>query len=397
MDKSKVAILGSTGSIGQNTLNVIMQHPDRFEVIALSAFQSVELLFAQCAHFKPQYAVMVDESAAAKLKDKLAFEGLTTIVLSGSEGLCFIAALPEVDKVVAAIVGGAGLMSTLSAVDAGKQILLANKESLIMAGDFLLERAKNSGSIFLPVDSEHNALFQCLPSGYLPGERPQNINKLILTASGGAFLNHTPSQLQNVTPEQACVHPNWKMGKKITVDSATLMNKGLEVIEACRLFKMRADEVEVVIHPQSIIHSLVEYQDGSFLAQLGVPDMRIPIAYCLAWPERIPSGAKRLSLPDIGQLTFFKPENQFPCLNLAYAALEQNELTIVLNASNEIAVSAFLNKEIRFTDIPYVIEKTLSASMDISAHSLEAILEIDNIARNRANACIAQKQTVMNL
>lgn len=398
MSVSRVAILGSTGSIGQNTLNVIQQHPHLFEVVALSAYSSVDLLLSQCIAFKPEYAVMVNTEAAEHFKNKMASIGLKTRVLTGEAGLNYIAQLPQVDKVVAAIVGGAGLVSTYSAVQAGKTILLANKETLVMAGDFLINCAQVTGAVFLPVDSEHNALFQCMPSGYVTGKRPEGVRRLVLTASGGAFLNKSITELHDVTPQQACEHPNWKMGKKITVDCATLMNKGLEVIEACRIFRMNADEIEVLIHPQSVIHSLVEYLDGSFLAQLGVPDMRVPISNCLGWPTRIESGAQPLSLSKIRHLSFFDPDLvQFPCLGLAFAALKSDPaMSIVVNASNEVAVSAFLNEEIRFTDIAYVVEKTMNENKEDGASSLEEILYTDMKARIAAKRVIEHKMKVVS-
>ncbi|MBN9287023.1 MAG: 1-deoxy-D-xylulose-5-phosphate reductoisomerase [Gammaproteobacteria bacterium 39-13] len=386
MKKCGITILGSTGSIGQNTLNVIGQHPDKFEVMALSAYSSVDLLFEQCCYFKPAFAAMAEPNAALRLKTRIETQGLDTQVLSGEEGLCFIAELESVTKVVAAIVGSAGLLSTLSAVEAGKQVLIANKEALVMAGDLLVSRAKESGAILLPVDSEHNALFQCMPDAYITGRRPDGVRRLILTASGGPFLHANDQTLSEVTPEMACQHPNWKMGKKITVDCATLMNKGLEVIEACKLFQLSSEEVEVIVHPQSIIHSLVEYVDGSFLAQLGTPDMRIPITHCLAWPSRLPSGAKRLSLTEIGQLTFLTPDTEkFRCLPLAYEALSLgNAATAVLNASNEVAVQSFLNKEMRFSRIPTIIEEVLQKFFDLSASTLQEILVADKLAREQA-------------
>lgn len=386
MDKSGICVLGSTGSIGQNTLSVLANHADRFEVIALSAFQAVEILFEQCCRFRPQFAVMVDPKAAKHFKDRCEQAQLPVTVLSGSESLNFIAALPQVSQVIAGIVGGAGLASTLSAAKAGKRILLANKEALVMSGSLLLRLVETHGAQLVPVDSEHNALLQCMPPGTITGKRPVGVEKIVLTASGGAFLNTPSDQLHDVTPEMACQHPNWKMGKKITVDCATLMNKGLEVIEASLLFQMPAEEIEVVIHPQSVIHSLVSYEDGSFLAQLGTPDMRIPISYALSWPHRLSTTCHRLNLIEVGQLTFLKPDLvQFPCLGLAYEALRLGQAaTTVLNASNEIAVSAFLNQEIPFTRIPAVITEVLHRLYDQSDASLEAILEADLKARECA-------------
>jgi 1-deoxy-D-xylulose-5-phosphate reductoisomerase len=385
-DISHITILGSTGSIGQNSLEVIKLHPNQFKVVALSANTSVDTLFEQCCQFNPEYAVMADIESAQVLQQRISAQQLSTKVLSGIEGLCEIAQLETVDKVIAAMVGGIGLMPTLSAVKAGKQVLLANKEALVMAGDLLIATAQESGAILLPVDSEHNALFQCMPDLYTTGTRPNGVTKLILTASGGPFLHTSTKELIQVTPERACQHPIWKMGKKITIDSATLMNKGLEVIEACKLFAFNQDEVEVLIHPQSIIHSLVEYEDGSLLAQLGTPDMRVPITHCLAWPERLQSGAKRLSLLDVKELTFFAADkDKFKCLPLAYSALELGMAApTVLNASNEVAVDAFLNKQMSFLDIPSIIEEVLHKLYDLSAATLKDILWADKLAREHA-------------
>ncbi|MGE3318846.1 MAG: 1-deoxy-D-xylulose-5-phosphate reductoisomerase [Candidatus Berkiella sp.] len=380
-----VCILGSTGSIGQNTLAVIALHPEQYKVIALTASTSVDSLFQQCCTFKPRYAVMMHEQSAKILKEKLEAHNLSTTVLSGITGLCEVAALPEVSKVVAAIVGAAGLLPTLGAIKAGKQILLANKEALVMAGDLFLSTAHQSGASLLPVDSEHNALFQCMPPDYQTGHRPIGVERLILTASGGPFLNTELSSFNQISPEMACQHPNWKMGKKITVDCATLMNKGLEVIEASKLFQFNQDEIDVVVHPQSVIHSLVEYTDGSVLAQLGTPDMRIPIAFCLSWPKRISSGAAKLSLSKIKQLTFIEPDTQkFKCLALAYQALALGKAApTVLNASNEVVVEAFLNAQMCFSKIPSIIERVLEKFYDLSAVSLDDILMADKLAREK--------------
>lgn len=390
MTISGICILGSTGSIGQSTLEVIKLHPNIFKVIALSAQNSVDKLFEQCCYFKPVFAVMANKEAAKKLRTKIQASLLDVTVLDGLEGLCTIAQLPSVHKVVAAIVGAAGLLPLMSAVEAGKQILLANKEPLVMAGDLLLAKAKQSQAILLPVDSEHNALFQCMPDGYVTGTRPKGVHKLILTASGGPFLHTATRELKAVTPQMAVKHPNWKMGEKITIDCATLMNKGLEVIEACKLFQFSPDEVEVVIHPQSIIHSLVEYVDGSVLAQLGTPDMRVPITHCLSWPNRLRSGAKRLSLTEIGQLTFLSPDkDKFRCLPLSIEAISLgNAAPTVLNASNEVAVQAFLQSRMRFTEIPVIIEKILNKLYNLSAATMEEILWADKVAREQALALI---------
>lgn len=386
MQRYGVSILGSTGSIGQNTLSVIAQHPERFQVIALSANHNASKLLEQCLQFQPAFAVLIQPQAAQWLRTQLKEANCPTQVLQGISALALIAQLPEVTKVVAAIVGAAGLVPTMAAVTAGKHVLLANKESLVMAGDLMLAAAGQSGAILLPVDSEHNALFQCMPKDYHLGTRPLGVKRLILTASGGPFLHSCEQSLTTVTPEMACQHPTWKMGQKISVDSATLMNKGLEVIEACRLFQLSSAEVEVIIHPQSIVHSLVEYSDRSVLAQLGVPDMRIPIAYCLAWPERCALEAQSLSLHEIGQLTFLPADNhKFKCLPLAYEAIKLGGAApTVLNASNEIAVEAFLKKQIKFLQIPTIIEKVLQKLFDLSATSLAEVLQADQIAREHA-------------
>lgn len=383
MNPAGICILGSTGSIGQSTLAVVALHPEKYKVFALTASTSVERLYEQCLAFNPRYAVLMEEEGAKALQDKLKQQGTKTEVLCGTQGLCQVAALPEVSKVVAAIVGAAGLLPTLSAIKAGKQILLANKEALIMAGDLFLATARDSGAQLLPVDSEHNALFQCMPAGFQTGNRPNGVSRLILTASGGPFLKTDKAAFNQITPEMACQHPNWKMGKKITVDCATLMNKGLEVIEASKLFDFKATEIDVVIHPQSVIHSLVEYQDGSMLAQLGTPDMRIPIASCLSWPLRITSGASRLSLTDVAQLTFLKPDTEkFRCLSLAYQALTLGKAApTVLNASNEVVVDAFLKQQLCFSQIPSIIERVLETFYDLSAISLDDILFADGRAR----------------
>ncbi len=394
-----VSILGATGSIGINTLNVISQHADKYQVFALSANQNVEALYDQCLRFKPAYAVMVDVKRAKQLAELIQSAKLPTQVLSGQAGLAFIAEHKDVTKVVCAIVGSAGLMSTLCAVQAGKHVLIANKEPLVMAGDLLLDMARKSGATLLPIDSEHNALFQCMPDNYKTGTRPQGVHRLILTASGGPFLNTPADALAKVTPQMACKHPNWVMGKKITVDCATLMNKGLELIEASKLFNFQANELEVIIHPQSIIHSLVEYDDGSVLAQLGVPDMRVPIAYCLSWPKRMVSGAKRLSLTEVAQLNFYEPDlAKFRCLALAYEALVLGQAApCVLNASNEVAVDAFLEGRIRFTDIPLLNEKVLRQLASMPAASLVEILQADKAARDYCLTLVEQCEQGLTL
>ena len=380
----QVSLLGSTGSIGESSLNVIAQHADEYKVFALSAHTDWKKLLTQCHQFHPQYAVIADPNLEKTLREHIHALGLKTVVLSGNEGLCMIAEHPEVEIVIAGIVGGAGLLPTLSAARAGKQILLANKEVLVMAGGLFMSAVKKGNATLLPLDSEHNALFQCLPKGYQTGEKPVELRRLILTASGGAFLHFSQEELENVTPEMACQHPNWKMGKKITVDCATLMNKGLEVIEAFHLFQCDANQLEVIIHPQSIIHSLVEYIDGSMLAQLSNPDMRIPIAYGLAWPARLHSGVEPLNLAKVRELTFYPPDlNRFPCLRLAMGAMKtQKAAPVVLNASNEVLVQAFLNGVVPFSMISVIIEKCLEKLYDKSVESLEAIIEIDKRARD---------------
>lgn len=377
-----VSLLGSTGSIGSNALAVIRQHPERFKVYALSAHTAIDKLFQQCCEFQPAFAVMTQKTHARALQMRLQAQQIHTKVLWGEAGFTEIASLTQVQKVLAAIVGGAGLLPTLSAVNAGKEVLLANKEALVMAGDLMMRQAEQSGAKILPVDSEHNALFQCLPEGYRTFTRPLAVARLILTASGGPFLHYSEAALERVTPEMASVHPNWEMGKKITVDCATLMNKGLEVIEACKLFQFTAEEVKVLIHPQSIVHSMVEYLDGSVLAQMSVPDMKIPIAYCLSWPNRITTDVPSLSLAD-GTLSFCAPDRKkFKCLDLAYRALSIGKgAPTVLNASNEIAVDAFLSGKLRFTAIPTMIETVMEQLSDHSVSTLEEILAVDKLAR----------------
>ena len=382
----RLAILGSTGSIGANTLAVVDRHPDRFEVVALSADRQVERLFDQCLRYRPRYAAMANTSAASQLRVKIRESGLACEVLSGPVSLEQIAAAPEVDAVMAAIVGSAGLRSTLSAARAGKQLLLANKEALVMAGGLLMDSVAASGAMLLPIDSEHNAIFQALPRDF-DGSLPRaGVRKLWLTASGGPFLRTQRALLDNVTPAQACAHPKWSMGRKISVDSATLMNKGLEVIEASFLFKATAAQIEVVIHPQSIVHSLVEYVDGSVLAQLGNPDMRTPIAHALAYPERIDPGVQPLDLCAIGSLQFEPPDlAHFPCLRIAYSALEAGgSAPIVLNAANEIAVAGFLAGRLAFTRIAGIVEEVLARVTPGRVRTLEDVLAADAQARIEA-------------
>jgi 1-deoxy-D-xylulose-5-phosphate reductoisomerase len=386
-----VTILGSTGSIGINTLEVLARYPDRFRVHALTAHSRVDLLLDQCRRFAPRRAVMVDPEAAARLSRELRQTGLTVEVLSGLEGLKACAAAPEAPIVVAAIVGAAGLLPTLSAVRAAKRVLFANKEPLVMCGHLFIEEAQRAGALLLPVDSEHNAIFQCLPDGFRAGSRLPAVRRIFLTCSGGPFREARPEVLAQATPEQACTHPNWVMGRKISVDSATLMNKGLELIEACWLFGVTPDQVEVVIHPQSIIHSMIEYADGSVLAQMSHPDMRIPIAHALAWPERIESGARRLNPIELARLDFSAPDRRrFPCLDLAYgAARAGGTAPAILNAANEIAVQAFLDRRLGFTDIAGVIEHTRARVPSKRDVRLEAILEADAQAREIADRHIA--------
>jgi len=381
-----ITILGSTGSIGTSTLDVVARHPDKFKVVALTANGQVDLLFRQCQRFTPRYAVMVDETAAAQLRLLVREAGLNVEVLGGAAALEQVAVLPEVDAVMAAIVGAAGLRPTLAAARAGKKILLANKETLVMAGNVFMDAVRDSGAVLLPIDSEHNAIFQALPRGYNGDLAGNGVRRILLTASGGPFRNTSLSELQNVTPEQACAHPNWVMGRKISVDSASMMNKGLEVIEAHWLFNAGADDIQVVVHPQSVIHSLVEYVDGSVLAQLGNPDMRTPIAYGLAYPERIDAGVAPLDLFKVATMDFTAPDfERFPCLALAYQALRAaGTAPAVLNAANEIAVAAFLDKQIPFLSIPRVIAAVLDSLPVSQVDCLDDVLGADTEARRAA-------------
>lgn len=378
-----VSILGSTGTIGRNTLDVIAQNRDCYRVVALTAHTDVKRLAQQCKAWSPTYAVMADSSAAERLARQLAEEDVSVEVLSGVEGLSHVAALPQVDYVLAGIVGAAGLLPTLAAARAGKRVLLANKESLVMSGRLLMDTVHANNAELLPIDSEHNAIFQCLPPGAIRGHDEAGVRRILLTGSGGPFRNRSPDELGSVTPDQACAHPNWVMGRKISVDSATMMNKGLEVIEACWLFDTTPDRVEVVIHPQSIVHSMVEFSDGSVLAQLGNPDMRIPIAHALSWPKRMNSGAHSLDLTHVGQLNFEEVDfKRFPCLRLGYdAASMGGTAATILSAANEVAVDAFLNCRIRFTDIPGVIESTMNSQSVEEISDLETVLSSDHRAR----------------
>ena len=378
-----IAILGATGSIGASALDVIARHPERFAVVALTATRQWKALFELVCRFKPRYAAMLDRHAASELEDALRSAGLATRVLAGPDGLCAIAALPEADTVIAAIVGATGLEPTLAAAKSGKRILLANKETLVLAGKLFIAALRDGGSTLLPIDSEHNAIFQCMPSDRDCGEAARGVRRILLTASGGPFRNTPHNELSGVTPEQACAHPTWRMGRKISVDSATMMNKGLEVIEARWLFGVPADAIEVVIHPQSIVHSLVEYVDGSVLAQLGNPDMRTPIAQALAWPERIAAGVAPLDLAGLGALDFAAPDAaRFPCLGLAYGALRADGTApAMLNAANEVAVAAFLERRIPFTRIAAVCEETMSRLAARPLTTLDEALSADREAR----------------
>ena len=378
-----ITVLGSTGSIGVSTLDVIARHPDRYRVVALTANSNVEDLLQQCLQFQPDYAVMADEQSACDLANRLQPEAPKIQVLSGIDGLEEVSRLSEVDYVMAAIVGAAGLLPALSAVRAGKRLLLANKEALVVSGQLFMDEAEQHGAEIMPIDSEHNAIFQCMPTDYAKGLVEVGVRRILLTASGGPFRKMSAEDLVQVTPEQACAHPNWSMGQKISVDSATMMNKGLEVIEACWLFHTRPDKIKVVLHPQSVIHSMVEYTDGSVLAQMGNPDMRTPIAHALAWPERIESGVSSLDLFEIAQLDFEAPDcRRFPCLSLAYQAIEQGGTApAILNAANEIAVSAFLDRRMGFPAIPKVIESTLAVIPTVDAQNLDELLAVDAQAR----------------
>jgi len=386
-----VTILGATGSIGVSTLDVLARHPQRYRVVALTANTQAEGLFEQCQRFHPEVAVLRDPAAATRLEDMIRRAGLRIQVLAGAEALETVARDPGSDIVMAAIVGAAGLLPVLEAVRAGKRVLLANKEPLVMSGPVLMQEARRSGAEILPIDSEHNAIFQCMPAGYRTGDKPAGVRRILLTCSGGPFRATPAEALRNVTPDEACAHPRWAMGRKISVDSATLMNKGLELIEACRLFDVTPDQVQIVIHPQSVIHSMVEYTDGSVLAQLGNPDMRTPIAHALAWPERIESGVRQLDLFEIARLDFAPPDlKRFPCLRLAQAAAQAGGTApAILNAANEMAVNAFLEGHIRFTQIAEVIEYTLAIVQESDEATLESILASDQCARNAAGQYIA--------
>ena len=385
-----VAILGSTGSVGEHTLDVIAQHPDRFRVVALGAHRNAARLAEQALRFAVPYAALADATAGKQLEQELRARGAPTRVLCGTQALEEVARLPEVDSVMAAIVGAAGLRSTLAAAEAGKRLLLANKESLVMAGPLLMRTVRESGATLLPIDSEHNAVFQCLPRNATPGIAPAGVRRILLTASGGPFLDADSARLARVTPDEACAHPNWVMGRKISVDSATLMNKGLEFIEACLMFGVEPARVEVLIHRESIVHSLVEYVDGSVLAQLGAPDMRTPIAHALAWPERVSSGVQSLDLIKVGTLRFEAPDlRRFPALGLAQEAARAGGLRpATLNAANEVAVAAFLEGRLNFAQIPAVIDSVMTITSGGEIRNLDDVLAADAEARERASSLI---------
>jgi 1-deoxy-D-xylulose-5-phosphate reductoisomerase len=391
--QQQVTVLGSTGTIGVNTLDVIARHPDRYGIYALTANSRIEPLLEQCIRFQPKYAVVLEAGAAERLGQQLQAHGLETEVLCGQEGLEQVSSAPAVDAVMAAIVGAAGLRPALAAARAGKRVLLANKETLVMSGRLFMEAVQQGGATLLPIDSEHNAIFQVMPAQYDRQPDGAGIKKILLTASGGPFRRATAEELSKVTPQQALNHPNWVMGPKITIDSASLMNKGLEVIEAHWLFNATPDRIEVVIHPQSVIHSMVEYIDGSVLAQLGNPDMRTPIAYALGYPERIESGVGSLDLFKIGRLDFEAPDTgRFPCLRLAFDALRRGGTApAILNAANEIAVQAFLEERIRFIDIPRLIEAVLARVSITEGNMLSEVTEADVAARLTAREWLEQQ------
>ena len=383
-----VTILGSTGTIGVNTLDVLARHPERFRVVALTAHGNAERLAEQCRRFRPDCAVLVSDDGASRLEELLSGSGLPTQVLGGAQALVDVVRLEATRYVMAGIVGAAGLLPTLAAARAGKRVMLANKEALVMSGSLFMEAVRAGSAELLPIDSEHNAVFQCLPPDFVRGLDSVGVERILLTASGGPFRTLSREEMAGVTPAQACAHPNWVMGRKISVDSATMMNKGLEVIEACWLFGTTPDRVDVVLHPQSVIHSMVSYSDGSVLAQLGNPDMRTPIAHALAWPERIASGVESLDLCAVGRLEFAVPDPaRFPCLGLAYEAWRLGGTApAVLNAANEVAVEAFLDARLPFTGIARVIETVLEACPATAADSLDTVLTADRQARAMAQA-----------
>ena len=393
MTQQVLTILGSTGSIGESTLDVVSRHPEKFRVFALAGHRQVDKLAAQCKQFRPEYAVVGDAGHAAELEKKLKQEGIDTQVLYGAQALIDVASADEVSGVMCAIVGAAGLPSALAAAQKGKTIYLANKETLVVSGALFMETARQNAAAVLPIDSEHNAIFQVLPRDYTGRLNEHGINSIILTASGGPFLNTDLSTFDSITPEQAVKHPNWSMGRKISVDSASMMNKGLELIEAHWLFNCPPEKLEVVIHPQSVIHSMVRYRDGSVLAQLGNPDMRTPIAYCLGLPERIDSGVGELDFGALSALTFQKPDfDRFPCLKLAYQAMNAGGAApCVLNAANEVAVAAFLDKRIKFTDIAQVVAHCLAQDFSDGRHDIEGLLAQDAQTRRQAEAFIGKQ------
>ena len=387
----RITILGATGSIGVSTLDVIARHPERYSVYALTAHSRVEELAAQCIRFRPARAVMGSAAAADRLGALLRAAGCRTEVEWGEAALCSVSCAGETDAVMAAIVGAAGLAPTLSAARAGKKVMLANKEALVMSGQLFMDAVADSGAVLLPIDSEHNAIFQCLPAGYGRVPAAAGVTRILLTASGGPFLKRDVATLENVTPDEACKHPKWVMGRKISVDSATMMNKGLEVIEAHWLFGAPAEQIEVVIHPQSVIHSMVSYNDGSVLAELGNPDMRTPIAHALAYPERVASGVAQLDLTRIGTLQFEKPDfERFPCLALAFEALRAGGTApALLNAANEVAVQAFLDERLGFRRIDRVIAQVMDELPHGAACSIEAVMAQDALARSAAERIIS--------
>ena len=393
MTQQVLTILGSTGSIGESTLDVVSRHPEKFRVFALAGHRQVDKLAAQCKQFRPEYAVVGDAGHAAELEKKLKQEGIDTQVLYGSQALIDVASADEVSGVMCAIVGAAGLPSAVAAAQKGKTSYRANKETLVVSGALFMETACQNGATVLPIDSEHNAIFQVLPRDYTGRLNEHGINSIILTASGGPFLNTDLSTFDSITPEQAVKHPNWSMGRKISVDSASMMNKGLELIEAHWLFNCPPEKLEVVIHPQSVIHSMVRYRDGSVLAQLGNPDMRTPIAYCLGLPERIDSGVGELDFGALSALTFQKPDfDRFPCLKLAYQAMNAGGAApCVLNAANEVAVAAFLDKRIKFTDIAKVVAHCLAQDFSDGRHDIEGLLAQDAQTRRQAEAFIGKQ------
>ncbi|MCE7505671.1 1-deoxy-D-xylulose-5-phosphate reductoisomerase [Polynucleobacter sp. IMCC30063] len=393
----RITILGSTGSIGVNTLDVIRSHPERYQVAALTAHQQVDRLLAQCREFKPRIAVVGDAQSAKKLAAAVLQEKIPTTVLYGAEALVSAVSESDCDTVMAAIVGAAGLLPTLAAARAGKRILLANKEALVMSGDLLMQAVRDSGAELIPIDSEHNAIFQCLPAGFNAlhsdvARAECGVEELWLTASGGPFRTTPLVELADITPDQACAHPNWVMGRKISVDSATMMNKGLEVIEARWLFGVPLAQIRVLIHPQSVVHSMVRYRDGSVIAQLGQPDMRTPIAYGLAWPQRIAAGVEPLDLTQMSALHFIQPDlKQFPCLALAFAAAHSGGTApAILNAANEVAVGAFLASELPYLQIPTLVEQVLEQVAAAQAQTLAEVLDADQTARRVAMQCLAR-------